>query len=221
MGRVLHASKSGAFPFCLDFPQTNLYGQYGYIQEQLTIQQAMYSYWVPKTWEIVVSIQSSDDSESPFEGGNSFNFSYQIDSEEGFVCNPLFQNPSPLGWANEDFKFFNANFLGSKSMKFSNPEAKNIFDTLYSPHIDGTFSVNAEANDDFIWVGQAIESSGYAPTGTAVVPMGNFEITIPYVILSQADPLGSFYQIYTDFIIGISEYWSYEGTWDTSTGQRL
>jgi hypothetical protein len=215
MGRVLHASKSGFFPFCLDFSQTYGANPYEYSPSQLTLEQAMFAYWVPKSWELLINVFSEDPNQ-PFQGSNIFNFSHQINSEEGFVCNPAFENPSPLGWSVENFEFMNARQRNSMAFKFSNPNATSAEDTNFSPYINGYFSIFNEANDDYLQIGNAIDY--YPPTGYASVQAGNFSISIPYVILSQADPLGSYERIFLDFEISISEYWTYGGIYDQGTG---
>jgi hypothetical protein len=212
MGKVLHASKSGVFPFCLDFAQSNPYGQYGYIPEQLTLEQAVFLYWVPKTWEVAINV-SSDDPLFPFQGTYFFNFSYNVDSEEGIVCNPIFESKNSNGWEGHYFKIFYAELLTSASMKFSNPQATTPYDTLYSPYIDGVFTIYAEGNADFVYIGESIQFAGGQPTGYSTVNIGNFQITIPYAILSQIPGTGSFNYTFTGFDISIAEYWSYGGTW--------
>lgn len=230
MGKVLHGSKSGFFPFCLDFSDPPISGQYVYLQEQLTLAQAVYLYWVPKVWEIQIVVGYYEDPNEPFAGSNSFTFGFENSSEQDFVCNPLFgavsagvggglANPP---WNEKYFSLFAGNISGFKKFKFSNSSATRPENTLYSPYVDGYFSAYNEAGDDAVYIGRSIDSTGYNATGTASVTVGQFQVSIPYQIKSLTPAYTSGYMNYqAGVFISVAEYWSYGGTYDTATGLPL
>ena len=86
----------------------------------------------------------------------------------------------------------------------------------------GFFARFNEGNDDILYIGDI--PNPYIQTGSVDVSFGDgHTLSIPIGILSQqpgADP-NSFYELITSVEITIDEYWSYGGTYNTETGERL
>lgn len=85
----------------------------------------------------------------------------------------------------------------------------------------GSFSRFGEANDDAVYMG---DLQGFVETGSVNVAFGDgHTLSIPIAILSQQPDANQdlFFELITGVEITIHEYWSYGGTYDTTTGLPL
>jgi hypothetical protein len=194
MGKILTPKY---FPFCA-FPDGNT-------SPSRTLVKTMYEYWVAKTWRVRVFMQDNGAAQPP-NPYYDFNFGLDANSEENIVCNPNFIYKSgsiaPPQFQDSYFQVF-------------------VADDATSSQIVGFFTRYNEANDDTIYIGNL---SGLEQTGTASISFGDgHTISVPFAIVSQqpgTDPAG-FYELITNVQIIIQDYWSYGGTYNTSTGQIL
>ena len=82
MGKVLHASKSGYFPFCL--PPLQSEGLYHFTTA--TLENAMRAFWILRSFSITGSYNTFDSSRD-----FSIVLSNTASSEEEIVCNPIWE----------------------------------------------------------------------------------------------------------------------------------
>ena len=179
MGKVLHASKSGYFPFCL--PE---------FQDEVTqfttasVAIAMKSFWVLRSFSIT----------GTYNGPSSvLDFSIVLSSsatkEEEIICNPI--------WEISSFSSLNSIvgswYGGGQFYKYGDLVIPNyeIF-ALYDEGQGAGFAVTSQT------------SSGYEETFS-------FEGMTFYGTSGGA----------LSFLITPISYWSYDGTYDTSTGNPL
>lgn len=185
MGKVLHASYSGYFPYCLvDFYQ-DPYPQFGAV----SLETAMKFFWVLRKFTLSGTYLAG---EYPYTTQNfSLTFKSSAEKEEDLVCNPAWQIESSSNVADVQGWFESG---GTEIYKYG---------SLYVPY--------------FYFTGFYVDSQG----GGFIVQNLN--------TLGQFDPLFVFEGIQmfgvngnaTNFQMIPNEYWSYDGTWNTQTGQRL
>ena len=172
-----------------------------------TLSQKMYEYWVAKTYRVKISMSDNGGAQPP---NPEYNFYYGIDagSEEVIPCTGVFSFIYQYGDRTQNE--FDTNTFFNR-----------VNHNQLCSYIAGLVTRFSEANDDFLYFG---DLQGLQQTGTAVISFGDgHSLSIPYAILSQqpgANP-DLFFEFITSFDISVVEYWSYGGTYDTTTGTRL
>jgi hypothetical protein len=214
MGKVLHASKSGYFPFCeqnsLDFSNN--------LKIDGTLEQIMALYWRVKRFKYSLTGQYTADSADPIIiSGGSGVFAQNIypPNEESLVCaGPvLFTGSATLSSSevtitrNFYMGLFAANFLGGLPFFQSTGSTYKTYFQIISD--------NAFGAGEFV---DSIETSELSRA------CGNFSVKIFSTIIKSGTLFQTFNTFYSggvSLVIEPSEYWSYGGTYSTSTGQRL
>jgi len=198
MGKVLHASGSGYFPGCIvagdpaDCPWT--------------LEKAMQTYWRVRTWTFTASgiaTESQDPSDtlefsSTITGITSHNFQTSVPQtlEEGLVCGNYFDVPSPNG----DFYSF---------IEFGQPQTGG---GLYNSGFVG------EAVDNRIYPLEFV----FPAIGSTLFDISILDTDIPINMIYVNDEVGVTYDITSgSATLTPTEWWSYGGTYDTSTGEPL
>jgi hypothetical protein len=208
MGKVLHASGSGYFPSC--------------IQEGVgfwSLEKAMEVFWRIRSWELNTSITYSiliDGVPTEFTVGpsspyqftwrydNGGDFSPPITSEEELVCSS--EVSLIVGMEqyiiNEPYGF----------LQFTSPQKNG---SLYSPG----FSLYFEFEADVLGTGEYLFSNGAngQPGGQKSFSIyGSEPISIGFQTFQE-----DFTFVDATFSLEPTEWWSYGGTYNTSTGARL
>jgi len=199
MGKVLHASKSGYFPACiLEGEPENC---------PWTLEKAMQTYWRVRTWDFAVNGLYGEGGEG---GGPLDPFNVTINNitsggglEEQLVCSNSFS----FGSTEDDLY---------ASIEFSNPEKNK---NLYTSGIYGNLHeyVDTGLNFEFrVYPTYPPPEPGINNSGTISV----LEATLPLRVFF-IDPETTF--TFEDVVATLTPtlWWSYGGTYDTSTGQRL
>ena len=204
MGKVLHASFSGYFPTCIidGIPTPSQ----DYLS--LTLEQAMALFWRVKTWEAKATGSFQDPSLSANIIFTSSSFadmtpSITIEQEEDFVCkgNETFNFDREGATATLDFG------EGGEFFVTGNITFQHIFSSIkrdgstYYPKFYISF-INALTSPSFFYSAK----------------IGTYKITyLEYVIEGDLfGPNGSAGSALIE--INAREYWSYGGTYNTSTG---
>jgi len=205
MGKVLHASKSGYFPSCIQTATSPDHCPW-------TLQNAMDTYWRVRTWRFTVSGLAGPAGDEPtipisetisnISSGN-FEDATNYNSEEQLVCSNSF--------------FFNTvdddifSYIG-----FGNPEKS---DDLYNSGISGYFQ-NIET---FGLVCEFRTYPVYPPFEPDVNNSGTITVlgaTLPLLIyyLDEQETI-----TFADVVATLTPtlWWSYGGTYDTATGNPL
>jgi hypothetical protein len=203
MGKVLHASDSGYFPTCIidgepPTPESN------YLEQ--TLVQAMGLYWRVKIWESRCS-GSYHGIENTFvyPGGSFVEMSQSFSAEEDLVCYDLFacsreQNIQIIPDGGEPYTSPGTIFFAIfyTLLKKSG--------SLYYPRF-----VFQASNID-----ASLSSSYNVPVGTYTIKFLGYTLT--GIMYGQA---GSDASSSVLLEMRAKEYWSYGGTYNTSTGQPL
>jgi hypothetical protein len=180
MGKVLHASKSGYFPFCLPEFQDDV--------TQFTtasVAVVMKSFWVLRSFSIT----------GTYNGPNSvLDFSIVLSNtaskEEEIVCNPTWEVSSSSSLVDIVGSWYDG---GGGFYKYGNSIIPNYrISALYEQGQGGGFVIISQT------------SSGYEETFS-------FEGMTFYGESGGA----------LSFLITPISYWSYDGTYDTATGNAL
>jgi len=183
MGKVLHASKSGYFPFCL--PEwDNQSPQF----TTASLSVVMKSFWVLRSFSITGSYNGPSSSVLDF----SIVLSSSATTEEEIVCNPNWEVTSSSSLVEIEGSWYLVG-QGGQFYRYGNLiiPAYGI-SALYEQGQGAGFAIFSQS------------SSGYTETF-------NFENMTFYG--GSGDALS--------FSITPISYWSYDGTWNTSTGERL
>ena len=224
MGKVLHASKSGYFPRCLvdsaGLPSDNNYIIGG-------IEAVMTPFWKVRKWEIsITGTFTQGEEETNFDGRTNEVFAYPpVEKEEDLVCFNSsdkffieFQTNGLVSWGTKT--------LGEDTAPFET--IGNLFvglGHLFPPY--NTFESNGIVkNDDiyklpFFWGIQIFPllsddlGLGWVPVGTYTFDVLGVSTT-PRTLYGPSDQSGS-----AAAVVSAKEYWSYGGTWNTSTGEPL
>jgi len=199
MGKVLHASYSGYFPFCIEeapepTEEGSVVGSGTIYPLGMSLENAMKLYWRMKKIKLT----------TPRASATAFAESTK-QSEEFLVCTP---NPI-AGTAS----YFTTEILRytDLSMFFQSPFIYKYND-LYYPNIQLSFiDQDFDPGGSTIIVGQffslQIDIDYYVYSTYNFLGLGEIEL---YAFDVRGSPeLGS---------IEVNEYWSYGGTWNTSTG---
>lgn len=180
MGKVLHASKSGYFPFCL--PE---------FQDEVTqfttasVAVAMKSFWVLRSFSVTGTYNGPSSSVLDF----SIVLSNTASKEEEIVCNPMWEVSSSSSLVDIVGSWYD----GGQFYKYGN---------LIIPNYRISALYDQGQGSGFVIISQS--SSGYTETFS-------FEGMTFYGESGGA----------LSFLITPISYWSYDGTYDTSTGNPL
>lgn len=186
MGKVLHASKSGWFPFCLyDFIPGDIIKRYNAV----SLETAMKNYWVLRQFTISGSYLAG---EYPYTI-QSFSMTLKSGAEkEGdLVCNPSWQ-------------VANAYNLTDINGSWWDTSVNSIFKygkLIVPDYAIGANFVNSQGGGFIL---QTIDASDYPESFP-------FEGMTLFGVSGNA----------SNFSITPTAYWSYDGTWNPQTGQRL
>jgi hypothetical protein len=197
MGKILFPKY---FPFC---PSEGL-PAYLCNTSPRTLSQLMYEYWVAKTWRVKV-FMSDQGAVNPPQPEYNFYFGINAGSEEIIPCTDVTSYIYKYGDITE--LEFNSSFIVNYTSESG----------LCSSFV-GYFSRFSEGNDDSVNIG--VDPS--IQTGSVDVSFGDgHTLSLPIRIASQQDDPASYYELITGVEITIDEYWSYGGTYDTTTGALL
>jgi hypothetical protein len=199
MGKVLHASKSGYFPGCIQESTDSVYAVW-------PLEKAMQTYWRVRAWDFNADIvvrffdypDEGENTDIPFTTSVT-DIRSDAEDEETLVCSNEFFK---AGIQNADLFFFPVSFPSYPYRKVGD---------LYYSGFGGFIEDNAEETEFSFWA----ENSG------------QFSISILGATLAiSADYMGSISGGSHEVIsctasLTPSEWWSYGGTYNTSTGQRL
>jgi len=194
MGKVLNAEGSGYLPFCIK-PASVVPQQFiGTLYPfALTLDQLVSLFWRVKKW-------TYEDNLGPI--GESFQLFSEPPNEEYIVCNYnlySYFRDFPRGSSIFTFELFN--YLNYDVLKVGN---------LYYPYVffDGAIS----GQGDFF---TANNSSPYPESGIFTMSWLGYNLSTP-LYTGRFIPPNIFNAKFT-----ATEYWSYGGTYDTSTGLPL
>lgn len=210
MGKVLHASYSGYFPFCIqkELPSTSIV-ESKYSGSASSINLMMAIYWRVKEWQI--SYQSN--LQSGFVVNASGIYGFDADTEEELVCAPQFIEKSfssDIGFFEEhSFSILSlfSNLYYAITSTDNNLSFRYAFETLYFGANDGT-------EGGFIYSGHiASELGPEAIEETIPVPIADVGIA-PFKITKMPD-IDNYYAVWE---IRPVNYWSYGGLYDEITG---
>lgn len=203
MGKVLHASYSGYFPFCIGTADSSKIGQYKPYPISMSLEDIMKAFWRVKTWRVkgillnniavptyyknAVPIQITE--EKDLVCADAFNFVIFKEDEEGYPDRCEF-------WLER----FSENYTVIKQNDSYYPRL--LFGFLYyKPGFD-----NEIVSSELDWNTQpSIEAAG-------TIKFLNYDIPGFKVFGNNSYANGS---------ITPEEYWSYGGTYDTATGNPL
>ena len=195
MGKVLSAQGTGYYPSCIQ--EGSRPNDPSYLD--LTIEQGMALYWRTRRWRVDASgSYYSDETGSPgnplvFSGGGELTQYTPVGSEEDLVC---------LGGSEYGF-FGDININGI-------PSGVEVF----YDYTTG-FKTDEKFFPSFFFNSIYISSTDSIKVGVARLIFNGY--TISKDIFSSED--GAVGDVLIDFTC--IEYWSYGGTWNTSTGELL
>ena len=213
MGKVLHASKSGYFPFCIS-PNIE------YPEEQVSLIEAMKFYWRIKKYKFTMPSSSFTVTSESLEGPAVFScgaVNHIVDAslaseEEAIVCE--------LGGGG--IKAVTLPFIQTYEGESFDATSQVIVDTSIrrEGNIETSIktvglAVSPEASD-FFFIAPAAE--GFTQCGTLTSKITD-NLTYTFRIffsLNDVSIAGSFQLLFEP-----EEYWSYGGTYNTQTGAPL
>jgi hypothetical protein len=199
MGKVLHASGSGYFTGCIQ----NGTGYW-------SLERAMDIYWRIRAWEFSISATYFFDDGDFQQGFTTYDFNTCVsivESEEDLVCtNEL---DEPLG-ENRVIFFGNA----KKSSSLYDPGFS--FDTFWSDEYDfGSIDMDVQSGiPEFVPPNRVLNTKLFSIYGSNPFP-------ISFILQPEQSQAPFFTFIDATFSLNPSEWWSYGGTYDTSTGEPL
>jgi len=225
MGKVLHASYSGYFPFCLTKGTPPSTGKGTDYPISLSLTKYMSWWWKVKTWKLTGSSACNETANSGNLVNNwtttglvqDNNWTSSIPSEENLVCQDI-----------RVVKNISANGVGFNGFSIGTDDIgafTNVWTITFEDHayLDGTTIYPrmrvAGWYDTF--------SAGDSKVQEQLDPLSTFridEVTIPiytnwfpnWTIYSDWSVTGS-----QSFDLNPDEYWSYGGTYNTQTGEPL
>jgi len=197
MGKILSAQGSGYLPFCITpastIPQQTTGTNYPFA---LTLDQLVSLFWRVKKWTYEDNLGSV---------GVSIQFSTEPENEETIVCNDsLYYNfidfDRGLTLSRADIELFRNTSGSALTLKVGD---------LYYPYVSfyGTYSGGGD-------YATAWGDQEYSATGTFTISWLGYNIST--LLYGELYPTRPFIAKYT-----ATEYWSYGGTYNTSTGEPL
>lgn len=192
MGRVLHASDSGWFPFCIyDVPSSNV-GQGTDNPLGLTLVKAMELYWRIKKWHAVITQDNP-----PPDGSTTADFFFERSGE-----------PNPINPVSEEelvcFRPIGGDFFVSG------------FDQI---NITFSFIVMLPRNNLY-YPAMGLAGNIISNYWGSIKPYGEIIGSIDVVGFGSINCYGAGGFSVNGTITPV-EYWSYGGTYDTATGRPL
>lgn len=208
MGKVLHASYSGHFPYCLN---TQDVSAYSYIAE-IDLDLAMAIFWRAKKirWFGAVTWPSVGWDNLPWH----IEISSSAASEEELICWP--------NWIVSSVE--NLNDGGGSPIPVGAPSIWNATKFYYEEGSNQTNFVNADLQIDGFFVSGTI--IGFSLRALSINPVFQY-YSMPFANVGNLVIAGEFPYSnedssppndYTATLSHSIEYWSYGGTWNTSTG---
>lgn len=204
MGKVLHASKSGYFPFC----SSNFELIEGFYISG-TLYQIMAIYWRVKRWKYKIS--GSYIGSLSITGSGEFDQNITPSSEENLVCGgpTLFLGTVTLIGGDQPYSF-----------QFSMNLVEGQFELIGNTCFTG-FLLTATGSEGY----GGLQSWDATPDEPFNVVVGNYCINVLGITIGSGSIWSAFPQAgdpgNCSLIIEPSEYWSYGGTYDTTTGLPL
>ena len=203
MGKVLHASGSGYFPTCIQEASSPDHCPW-------TLEKAMQTYWRVRTWKFEISglesLAGDPEDFSPFSGtidnitSGNFEDKSNYNSEKQLVCsNDFFFNTV------DDFIF--------AVIRFGNPEKSN---DLYTSGINGYMYDEGYVYEFRVYPEYPQNEPGVNNSGTITV----LGATLPlFVYIDDPEETITFADVVATLTPTL--WWSYGGTYNTSTGAKL
>jgi hypothetical protein len=205
MGKVLHASGSGYFINCIE--------ESGDTRNAIwTLENAMKLYWRVRSWSFSASGFGEDD-------GEVFPFSTNIDNIKSYFYSvPDDENiPTPreeqLVCGGISYPFFT---------NIDDPDLENTIEV----GLQGVFKVGDLYNPSFEGIVRDSRQGVEYFMGATLPPLTDVSSTIP--LFGGSLPIGASSTLGLDSVVlsftatlTPSEWWSYGGTYDTSTGEPL
>jgi hypothetical protein len=202
---VLHASGSGYFPYCLTEADPDPFVDY---VEEMSLGLAMAIFWRAKRikWYGMINWPSADFNNLPWH----IEISSSASDESQLVCNPIWTvtgsqnaggNPvgSPANWLVAPFFFkegSQSTFVNTSLFLSGSFESGPILSFYLSSYFFGVITESYPM--DFANAGTLVLQGEFPYAGDGTPP-NDYTITLDHEI----------------------EYWSYDGTYDTSTGLPL
>lgn len=225
MARVLHASSSGYFPFCIAReidPDPDI-GNRREFPWGIPLNDLMAIYWRVKSWNIIGTNKGDvflNKIVEPSRYNRKTGEQYIATSEEEIVCGDLMDI---IGVADPDnFLANSVSFRFGWTIGFFNPAIKmKKSGELFFPRFNlEAFYENRDDAGGILDYGEAV-SPFTSYSGVSLVDSGT--ITIEALNFSYIIPTfkGVDNSSYGNGFIKAEEYWSYGGTYNTSTGQPL
>ena len=206
MGRVLHASYSGYFPFCINNPEIIALYQEEIDQgndpmDGLTfrgsLEQLMYMFWVVKT--ISVSFSGTDDTGSSF--AEFFTITADQPLEENIVCGKSFSTTNEVVTEQGGITYFGPFFVGVLGLP----------DGIYAGGFNWRFF--DPGGRYAVEMGKTLQSG--PGRSMYLMNLGAYSISVP--ILKTEFVVGT----YSSFSATATSWFGYDGIWNENTGQRL
>ena len=210
MGKVLHASYSGYFTECIGQGEKENPSSYPL---ECSLELAMALFWRVKTWNVEGYL--TDRTETPVHVNKFTQEAFTPSTEEDLVCSAGFSITTFVG-----FNPFESILFGCFNFDLSELGIKKIGgEDIYLPRIrfEGAYT-----GDNFSKQGISFADPG-ATSGNLTLNLLDQTFTIPLFRqpdLVPPDPLAPYFEN-GDWTIEANEYWSYNETYDTTTGQRL
>jgi hypothetical protein len=200
MGKVLSTQGSGYFPQCIIDSDVGIY----------SLEDAMKIYWRVRTWTYSVSISAIGQGDCPILYGNdSFIIGSSANREEQLVCG---------GNSFYGSKFYpESTFIGAAEINFFSRVYKNgnkYAGIQISINLGGLPSQCAPFFTNVIYSDQSYEGGRFDSTilGEKIKLKGDF---------GNDPPVSLFDVISFNAEFTPNSYWSYGGTYNTTTGQPL
>lgn len=205
MGRVLHASYSGYFPFCLISQSKNNPSEYPF---EVNLKNAMALFWKVKTWRVQGYITDTVVQPTYVKNDTS---TFIPSDEAGLVCAAGFVidifTDSEFSFESIDIGFFNFDLTGGGAGFNDNSYVPKFF-------FEGVYTTSNSSRQGRSDIDPGQTSGNLTISGFATVPLYR------QPDLPPSDPLAPYYRD-GDWTITPEEYWTYDGLYDASTGEPL
>lgn len=194
MGRVLHGSYSGYFPFCINEAEPSDVGEGTEFPLKLSLEKAIELYWRIKKWNFYIN-QDGVIAEFNFDRVGEFEPTQNPQKEEDLVCNiPIGGDffPSPFDQIQPAIYFNQLYFLINPStqekeyypsISFTGNYAERAWTSIFTPPAEFVGTVEIETFGQF-----------------------NCALSSPYSQTIKLRPI---------------KWWSYGGIYNENTGERI
>ena len=204
MGKVLHASYSGYFPFCIGTADQSKIGKYKPYPISMSLDDIMKAFWRVKTWRVKGLLLDSIATPQYLDRDGDF---IEITKEEELVCAVGFG--FVITKDDEDGYPDRAEFYLWKVNETSTVIKKN---NSFYPRILFGFEYFTLSGSNEIASSELDWNTSPSTEDAGTIKFMNYEIS-GFKITGNTSYVGG--------SITPEEYWSYGGTYNTSTGQRL